>query len=100
MIPQAIGLGQGVVRLLAFSAILATENQAVSPLICPVATFFKSFTQKLQLSYWDSLIKEYFTQKAVMKYTLWKDNQRNEAKPFGPSLRIDEDQVLMYPPHF
>jgi len=39
--------------------------------------------QKLQLSWWSDLIKEYFTPKAVMKLTLWKDNQRNEAKPFG-----------------
>lgn len=37
----------------------------------------------MQLSYWDSLIKEYFTPKASLKFTLWKDNQRNEAKPFG-----------------
>lgn len=28
--PPAIGMGQGVVRLLAFSAILATENPSVS----------------------------------------------------------------------
>lgn len=42
-----------------------------------------SSSQKLQLSYWDSLIKEYFTPKASLKFTLWKDNQRNEAKPFG-----------------
>jgi hypothetical protein len=31
-------------------------------------------------------VKEYFTPKAVMKFTLWKDNQRNEAKPFGQSF--------------
>ena len=31
------------------------------------------------------MIKEYFTPNAVMKLTLWKDNQRNEAKPFGKS---------------
>lgn len=44
--------------------------------------------QKLQLSWWNDLIKEYFTPKAVMKLTLWKDNQRNEAKPFGKYLHI------------
>jgi len=31
------------------------------------------------------LVAEYFTPKAVMKFTLWKDNERNEAKPFGLS---------------
>jgi hypothetical protein len=31
-------------------------------------------------------VKDYFTQKAVLKFTLWKDNQRNEAKPFGLSF--------------
>jgi hypothetical protein len=30
-------------------------------------------------------VKDYFTAKAIMKFTLWKDNQRNEAKPFGGS---------------
>jgi hypothetical protein len=39
--------------------------------------------QRLSLSYWDSLVKEYFASQAIMKFTLWKDNQRNEAKPFG-----------------
>ena len=34
-------------------------------------------------------MKEYFTPKAVMKLTLWRDSQRNEAKPFGASfLRV------------
>ena len=39
--------------------------------------------QKLQLSYWDGLVRDFFTPKATVKITLWKDNQRNEAKPFG-----------------
>lgn len=40
--------------------------------------------KKLGLTFWENLVKEYFTSKAILKYTLWKDNQRNEAKPFGP----------------
>ncbi|KAG6918493.1 hypothetical protein DXG01_013853 [Tephrocybe rancida] len=64
--PVQVGQGQGLIRLLQFSAVLAAENKA----------------QKLQLSWWSDLIGEYFTQKAMMKFTLWKDNQRNEAKPF------------------
>lgn len=32
-------------------------------------------------------MKKYFTSKATMKITLWKDNQRQEAKPFGEWLR-------------
>jgi hypothetical protein len=40
--------------------------------------------QKLGLMFWENLVKDYFTPKAILKYTLWKDNQRNEAKPFGP----------------
>ena len=42
-----------------------------------------SFQQKLQLSWWKELIKDYFAPKAIMKFTLWKDNSRQEAKPFG-----------------
>jgi hypothetical protein len=40
-------------------------------------------SQKLHLSYWDTLIREYFTPKAIMKLTLWRDSMKNEAKPFG-----------------
>lgn len=55
-------------RLLQFSGVLASENK-----------------QRLSLNHWDLLVKEYFAHNAVMKFTLWKDNQRNEAKPFGLS---------------
>lgn len=40
--------------------------------------------KKLGLTFWENVVKDYFTPKAILKYTLWKDNQRNEAKPFGP----------------
>ncbi|KAJ8086059.1 hypothetical protein PM082_004878 [Marasmius tenuissimus] len=67
-VPQisSVGHGQGLMRLLQFSGCLATENK----------------TQKLQLAWWNELVREYFTPKAMMKYTLWKDNQRTEAKVF------------------
>ncbi|KAG5732265.1 hypothetical protein E4T56_gene11460 [Termitomyces sp. T112] len=68
-----VGQGQGLMRLLQFSASLATESKP---------------TQKLQLSWWKDLINEYFTPKAMMKFTLWKDNQRNEAKPFDIGVPI------------
>ncbi|KAG6845823.1 hypothetical protein H0H87_002511 [Tephrocybe sp. NHM501043] len=70
--PVQVGQGQGLIRLLQFSAVLAAENKA----------------QKLQLSWWSDLIKEYFTPKAMMKFTLWKDNQRTEAKPFEIGIPI------------
>ncbi|KIM45777.1 hypothetical protein M413DRAFT_58609, partial [Hebeloma cylindrosporum] len=66
-----MGQGQALMRLLQFSGVLATECKT-----------------KLQLSWWSDLIKEYFTPKAVMKLTLWKDNQRNEAKPFEIGVPI------------
>ncbi|KAH8106352.1 LIM-domain binding protein-domain-containing protein [Cristinia sonorae] len=66
-----VGFGQGLSRLLQFSGVLASDSQ-----------------NKMQLSYWDSLIKEYFTPKASLKFTLWKDNQRNEAKPFEIGVPI------------
>lgn len=85
----ALGNGQGLTRLLQFSGNLSNENKTVSR---GVVLFMSScvdrifhWLQKLQLSWWNDLIKEYFTPKAVMKFTLWKDNQRNEAKPFGSS---------------
>ncbi|KAG2014029.1 hypothetical protein CC2G_010883 [Coprinopsis cinerea AmutBmut pab1-1] len=68
---SVIGSGQGLIRLLQFSGILSSENK-----------------NKLQLSWWNDLVKEYFTPKAVMRFTLWKDNQKNEAKPFEINLPI------------
>ncbi|KAF5372051.1 hypothetical protein D9615_008059 [Tricholomella constricta] len=67
-----VGQGQGLIRLLQFSGVLAAENKS----------------QKLQLAWWSDLIKEYFTPKAMLKFTLWKDNQRNEAKPFEIGVPI------------
>uniref|UniRef100_A0A0W0EUP1 Adhesion defective protein 1 n=2 Tax=Moniliophthora roreri TaxID=221103 RepID=A0A0W0EUP1_MONRR len=63
--PHALGHGQGLLRLLQFSGVLANESK-----------------QKLQLSWWNELVREYFTPKSVVKFTLWKDNQRAEAKVF------------------
>ncbi|KIK36838.1 hypothetical protein CY34DRAFT_93709 [Suillus luteus UH-Slu-Lm8-n1] len=66
-----VGLGQGLVRLLQFSRVLSAENLT-----------------KHQLSHWESVVKDYFTPTAIMKFTLWKDNQRNEAKPFEIGVPI------------
>ncbi|KAH7917244.1 hypothetical protein BV22DRAFT_1026751 [Leucogyrophana mollusca] len=66
-----IGLGQGLVRLLQFSGILSSDS-----------------SNKLQLAYWESLVREYFTPKVLMKFTLWKDNQRDEEKPFEIGVPI------------
>ncbi|KAI9572422.1 LIM-domain binding protein [Boletus coccyginus] len=66
-----LGLGQGLIRLLQFSGVLSSEN-----------------SNKHQLSYWDGVVRDYFTPKAIMKVTLWKDNQRNEAKPFEIGVPI------------
>lgn len=60
-----IGDGQGLIKLLAFSGVIASEN-----------------TGKLSLAWWNSLVKEYFTPKASFRLTLWKDNEQSEAKPF------------------
>ncbi|KAI0289515.1 LIM-domain binding protein-domain-containing protein [Russula brevipes] len=62
-----VGLGQALTRLLQFSGVLAAEDQK---------------PQKLQLSHWANLVNEYFTSTATLKLTLWKDNQRVEAKVF------------------
>jgi len=85
-----IGQGQALIRLLQFSGVLASESRTVR--LNEFLYHFElglNFLQKLQLSWWSDLIKEYFTPKAVMKLTLWKDNQRNEAKPFGERTTFD-----------
>jgi len=85
-----IGQGQALIRLLQFSGVLASESRTVR--LNEFLYNFElgiNFLQKLQLSWWSDLIKEYFTPKAVMKLTLWKDNQRNEAKPFGERTTFD-----------
>ncbi|KAK0453084.1 LIM-domain binding protein-domain-containing protein [Armillaria borealis] len=70
-VTTALGSGQGLTRLLQFSGNLSNESKT-----------------KLQLSWWNDLIKEYFTPRAVMKITLWKDNQKTEAKPFEIGVPI------------
>ncbi|KAL4241490.1 hypothetical protein ABKN59_000053 [Abortiporus biennis] len=66
-----VGSGQGVLRMLQFSGILASDSK-----------------DKLSLAFWDKNIRDFFTHKAMLKFTLWKDNQRNEAKPFEIGVPI------------
>jgi len=77
--------GQGIIRLLQFSGALSGDNRNVSSFTrCGLGKRLTNNDQKLGLVFWENLVKDYFTPKAILKYTLWKDNQRNEAKPFGP----------------
>ncbi|KAJ7283282.1 LIM-domain binding protein [Mycena rebaudengoi] len=69
----SIGYGQGLIRVMQFSGLLGSETAT---------------SQKLHLSYWDNLIREYFTPKAIMKLTLWRDSLKNEAKPFEIGVPI------------
>ncbi|CAK5276120.1 unnamed protein product [Mycena citricolor] len=71
----SIGYGQGVLRMMQFSGILGSINPQAQ-------------SQKMQVSYWDLVIREYFTPKAVMKLTLWRDSMKNEAKPFEIGVPI------------
>ncbi|KAA1465954.1 hypothetical protein DENSPDRAFT_3203 [Dentipellis sp. KUC8613] len=68
-----IGAGQAIVRILQLSGLLAAESAAA---------------QRLHLSYWDELVKDFFLEAAQMKLMLWKDNQRNEAKVFDVTTPI------------
>ncbi|PFH50567.1 hypothetical protein AMATHDRAFT_60844 [Amanita thiersii Skay4041] len=70
-IAQPVGTGQGLMRLLQFSGLLASESP-----------------KKLHLSWWEEFVKEYFTPSAIMKITLWKDSLRAEAKPFDIGVPI------------
>ncbi|TBU27697.1 LIM-domain binding protein-domain-containing protein [Dichomitus squalens] len=60
-----IGLGQGINLLLQLSGALGVDSK-----------------QRLNMSYWTTVVSKYFSEKATMKLTLWKDNQQVEAKPF------------------
>jgi hypothetical protein len=76
------------VRVLQFSGMLAAEDHKVCPfihyLIRSQPTSY-SQSQKLQLSHWMGLVEEFFLASATLKLTLWKDNQKVEAKVFGLS---------------
>ncbi|KAJ7265934.1 LIM-domain binding protein [Mycena haematopus] len=69
----SIGFGQGLMRVMQFSGLLGSDTPT---------------GQKLHLSYWENLIREYFTPKAIMKLTLWRDSLKNEAKPFEIGVPI------------
>ncbi|KAJ7727893.1 LIM-domain binding protein-domain-containing protein [Mycena metata] len=62
----AIGYGQGLLRVMQFSGLLGSDTPQVQ-------------SQKLNLSYWDNLIRE---------LTLWRDSLKNEAKPFEIGVPI------------
>ncbi|KAJ7163839.1 LIM-domain binding protein-domain-containing protein [Mycena crocata] len=88
----SIGYGQGLIRVMQFSGLLGSDTPQVQG-------------QKLHLSYWDNLIREYFTPKAIMKLTLWRDSMKNEAKPFeigsgvkSMSLTLDGARERLYAP--
>ncbi|KAF7313412.1 hypothetical protein HMN09_00497100 [Mycena chlorophos] len=75
MTAVALGHGQGLIRVLQFSGLLGSDTPQV-------------LRQKLHLSFWDNLVREYFTPKAMMKLTLWRDSMKNEAKPFEIGVPI------------
>lgn len=88
-----IGLGQALVRVLQFSGMLAAEDQKVCPFIHYLIRSrptLCSQSQKLQLSHWIGLVEEFFLASATLKLTLWKDNQKVEAKVFGLSLFLGD----------
>ncbi|KAI0637642.1 LIM-domain binding protein-domain-containing protein [Trametes polyzona] len=60
-----VGFGQAQNRILQLSGSLGVEHK-----------------DRLKQSYWDGIVGNFFTEKATMKLTLWKDNQQVEAKPF------------------
>ncbi|KAH9843790.1 LIM-domain binding protein-domain-containing protein [Rhodofomes roseus] len=59
-----LGAGQAISRLVSMSGDMAMNRPS------------------RELPYWESFVRKYFMPKATMKITLWKDNQRQEAKPF------------------
>ncbi|KAL4063718.1 LIM-domain binding protein-domain-containing protein, partial [Scleroderma citrinum] len=66
-----IGFGQGCIRLSQFSSQLESET-----------------TSKYKVSFWNTLIREYFTQNAIMKIALWEDNKKVKGKPLQISVPI------------
>ncbi|KAJ7067843.1 LIM-domain binding protein [Mycena amicta] len=71
----SLGHGQGLIRVMQFSGLLGSDTPQM-------------LRQKLNLSFWNNLIHEYFTPKAIMKLTLWRDSMKNEAKPFEIGVPI------------
>ncbi|KZT20662.1 hypothetical protein NEOLEDRAFT_1075259, partial [Neolentinus lepideus HHB14362 ss-1] len=66
-----LGSGQALLKMTLFSAMLNGEH-----------------AEKTTLHFWDQQVTEHFGRKATFKFTLWKDNQRNEAKPFEIGIPI------------
>lgn len=79
----AIGMGQGITRILQLSGFLAADAKDVRASQLEEVRGGLLALQRLNLTYWNTLVDQFFTDKATMKLTLWKDNQQVEAKPFG-----------------
>lgn len=84
-----VGLGQGVTRMLQLSGILATaEHKDVS---CTRTRLQRCYTDPFgsrQMKFWEATVREYFTPRARLRFTLWKDNLQQEAKPFGAYIVV------------
>ncbi|KLO15730.1 hypothetical protein SCHPADRAFT_824211, partial [Schizopora paradoxa] len=62
---------QGILRLMEFSDMLSNKART-----------------HVSRKEWATRTNDYFTPSGVIKITLWKDNQQNEAKPFDITTRI------------
>ncbi|KZT74462.1 hypothetical protein DAEQUDRAFT_807589 [Daedalea quercina L-15889] len=60
---------------------LLGSGQAIARLVCMSGDLAMHGPSR-EMPFWDRFVRKYFTPKATMKITLWKDNQRQEAKPF------------------
>ncbi|KAJ7715568.1 LIM-domain binding protein-domain-containing protein [Mycena olivaceomarginata] len=71
--PTLQGSGRGIMRILQFSGLLSSDTIQ---------------TQKLRLSYWESLIREYFTPQAIMRLKLRRNSLDHEIKAFEIGVPI------------
>ncbi|KZT12683.1 uncharacterized protein LAESUDRAFT_709889 [Laetiporus sulphureus 93-53] len=74
----ALSMRQGPAASMAFHA----EGRATQRLLQFSAKLAQTDMKERTHTFWTNLVKDFFTPTAMMKFTLWKDGLRQEAKPF------------------
>ncbi|KIJ56913.1 hypothetical protein M422DRAFT_150091, partial [Sphaerobolus stellatus SS14] len=68
---NSLGYGAGLLRFMEFNSALSDEK-----------------SNRLTLDYWSKVTSDFFSPTSVCKLTLWKDNERREAKPFEITANV------------
>lgn len=85
---NVVGNGQGLLRLLSFSAAMGNEKCDVRILLCCAWAGSSLSLQRLKRDHWSKVVNDYFQPQASWKLLLSKDPERRETMLFGMPIHF------------